>query len=398
MATYTPNYNLSKPESTDTQASLVSAYRDNMDIIDKQMGNKNIAEEYDNTQTYAVDDYVIYDGDLYKCTTVVSSAEDFDPAKWTQTLVVDEMGSGGGDVVDVEVNGISVVDAGTKIAEITSYEEVTIAEYESIPVAERESNGIAYFIKDLNNSNVEGYPPLIYSDEEREIGVWRDGKPLYQKTIEFGALPNNATKNVAHGISNLENIVNIISVARNTTSNNIIHIPHVHRSTVANQIQVSCDTTNVTVITATNSTQFDWCYFTLQYTKTTDTAGSGSWTPMGTQTHHYSTDEQVVGTWIDGKPLYERILSLTFTAVTSSTYTFSTEALDHPKICSIEKIFSEKFGTLNFASYGNQLTAFDFYIEMTSGSDFGKLAGWTRRSDMVGFPIYAVCQYTKTTD
>ena len=38
MATYTPNYNLSKPESTDTQASLVSAYRNNMDIIDQNMG------------------------------------------------------------------------------------------------------------------------------------------------------------------------------------------------------------------------------------------------------------------------------------------------------------------------------------------------------------------------
>ena len=96
MATYTSNYNLSKPENTDTNASFISDYRGNMDIIDKQMGNKNIAEEYDNTQTYAVDDYVIYDGDLYKCTTAVTSAEDFDPTKWTQTVASDEFGSGGG--------------------------------------------------------------------------------------------------------------------------------------------------------------------------------------------------------------------------------------------------------------------------------------------------------------
>ena len=34
MATYTPNYNLSKPENTDTQSDFISAYCDNMDILD----------------------------------------------------------------------------------------------------------------------------------------------------------------------------------------------------------------------------------------------------------------------------------------------------------------------------------------------------------------------------
>ena len=29
--------------------------------------------------------------------------------------------------------------------------------------------------------------PVIYSTEEREIGVWTDGKPLYQKTWVFAS-------------------------------------------------------------------------------------------------------------------------------------------------------------------------------------------------------------------
>ena len=29
--------------------------------------------------------------------------------------------------------------------------------------------------------------------------------------------------------------------------------------------------------------------------------------------HNYSTNEQVVGTWIDGKPLYEKTLAITVT-------------------------------------------------------------------------------------
>ena len=41
---------------------------------------------------------------------------------------------------------------------------------------------------------------------------------------------------------------------------------------------------------------------TCQY-RTTDQGGGG-----GGSTHTYSTTEQVVGTWIDGKPVYERVI------------------------------------------------------------------------------------------
>jgi len=30
----------------------------------------------------------------------------------------------------------------------------------------------------------------IYTTTERRIGTWIDGKPLYSKVINFGALPN----------------------------------------------------------------------------------------------------------------------------------------------------------------------------------------------------------------
>ena len=39
MATYTPNYNLSKPESTDTQSDYITAYCGNLDIIDQHMND-----------------------------------------------------------------------------------------------------------------------------------------------------------------------------------------------------------------------------------------------------------------------------------------------------------------------------------------------------------------------
>ena len=46
-------------------------------------------------------------------------------------------------------------------------------------------------------------------------------------------------------------------------------------------------------------------WVTRKYTKTTDTPGSGTWTPSGAPAVHYSTEEQVVGTWVDGKTVYQ---------------------------------------------------------------------------------------------
>ena len=49
-----------------------------------------------------------------------------------------------------------------------------------------------------------------YSTSEVDTGfTWIDGKHIYKKTINFGTLPNNTTKNVAHSITNLEYVVRI---------------------------------------------------------------------------------------------------------------------------------------------------------------------------------------------
>ena len=46
-----------------------------------------ISDEYDNTATYAVGDYCIYNNTLYRCTTAILAAEDFTPAHWTETSI-----------------------------------------------------------------------------------------------------------------------------------------------------------------------------------------------------------------------------------------------------------------------------------------------------------------------
>ena len=72
------------------ESRIASAFSDDADAIEDASG-KNIAEEYDDTSTYAVEDYCVHEGILYKCTTSIQTAEAWTPAHWTRCLITDEM-------------------------------------------------------------------------------------------------------------------------------------------------------------------------------------------------------------------------------------------------------------------------------------------------------------------
>lgn len=48
-------------------------------------------DEYDNTYTYSIGDYTIYNNTLYRCTTEISEAEEFNDNHWTQIKILDEI-------------------------------------------------------------------------------------------------------------------------------------------------------------------------------------------------------------------------------------------------------------------------------------------------------------------
>jgi len=53
--------------------------------IDNLSGS--IADRYSNQSTYSVGAYVTYNSGLYRCTTAVTSPEEFDPTKWASERV-----------------------------------------------------------------------------------------------------------------------------------------------------------------------------------------------------------------------------------------------------------------------------------------------------------------------
>ncbi len=174
----------------------------------------------------------------------------------------------------------------------------------------------------ISATAAEYYLPLIYSTDEREVGVWTDGKPLYQKTFVVDN-PQAGDQTYSLGISNLEKVVeqfgtwtrrwdvygSIHSWTYNINSENEIMPSFQPQFQVLARVR---DTDGVFYTyyptTGAYSQAVSQIRLTIQYTKTTDTAGSGIWTPSGVPAVHYSTDEQVVGTWIDGSTLYERTI------------------------------------------------------------------------------------------
>lgn len=109
--------------------------------------------------------------------------------------------------------------------------------------------------------------PGSYSTAEQKTPfTWIDGKPIYKKTINIGALPNATSKNVLHGISTLGIMVDMRGVA--FYSNGIsLPLPFVAISQAS--ISLNATSTDV-VITTANDRSTASGYVTLYYTKTTD--------------------------------------------------------------------------------------------------------------------------------
>jgi hypothetical protein len=236
------------------------------------------------------------------------------------------------------------------------------------------------------------YLPSIYSDEEREVGVWRDGKPLYQRTFDFGSISGSSSKKKDLTSLNIDYIASFIGTGKND-HNEIFSIPFAH-TTSPSQEQAFCrynDDKSLGVYTGSNVI-FTSCFISLQYTKTTDVAGSGTWNSQGGIAHHYSTSEKVIGTWIDGKPIYEK----TFTNVTGMGGTQLLTNVD-----TVVDFRVSAHGTGGNSAYhciGDGFTINSSKIFMLTNGVL-TYGSWTSSDGEIEKDAdFIVVQYTKTTD
>ena len=208
---------------------------------------------------------------------------------------------------------------------------MTLAEFEQLTEAEK-----AGFINvaDETSGSDDKFQPVIYSEEEREIGVWTDGKPLYQKTYEIDVSTLVAVSDwtTIDSTINGETMAGMEISVKNKTDYSSRFIAF--RTDYVDPIP------RFTIIQGafkyfTDSSTFPYNNYvwtiTIRYTKSTDQAGSGQWTPQGVPTVHYSENEQVIGTWIDGSTLYEKTID--FGALPNNT----TKSVNHG-IINLDKV------------------------------------------------------------
>lgn len=116
---------------------------------------------------------------------------------------------------------------------------------------------------------------MVYSTDEQVIGKWIDGKPLYQKTFNIDSLPSagDTAKIVNHNIANVEHIWVFEAMYENSSSY-FTNMANLSNNSWAGSWYTGVDKTKIQIVTGTDRSVYTYCYVTLRYTKTTDTAPS----------------------------------------------------------------------------------------------------------------------------
>lgn len=130
------------------------------------------------------------------------------------------------------------------------------------------------------NANYELFELLTAQQyfSTQPAGTINTPRYTFRKVIDFGALPNNATKSVAHGLV-LDDGVNpstwfFTKIQADAFDPAVgaelgISIPYydIVAGAVANPINIFVNQTNVVITTTSNRTNFTRCYVTLEYIK-----------------------------------------------------------------------------------------------------------------------------------
>ena len=337
MATYTPNLNLGKPEATDPFGNFRQLFNDNMDILDNGGGggSSSLAGLTDVNLTTPTDGQVLtYDnnnskwvnanpsggggGSFFGCaidennklfegtinnfnqSLSYTATEDGIALCWYKGSV--------GTWQFLVVNGVMLRLGGNGTDQPVSY-SVPIRKGDVVSARYQSGSESCYFwlsVYGIKQGTSGIFAPVIYSDTERKIGIWRDNKPLYQRILTLTqdtALVADTWVKTEFNKNTMETLVRVD--ASIGTSGAVIEA--LSGGFIDGKLALN-SARNVGLNVSDNAR------IIVQYTKTTDVAGSGDWNTDGVPTVHYDTSEKVIGTWYNGKPIYRKVLTPTVNA------------------------------------------------------------------------------------
>ncbi len=178
---------------------------------------------------------------------------------------------------------------------------------------------------DYSNTSPEA---MNFSTDEKVIGTWIDGKPLYQKVITNTTNADSSGTKVIGTISNIDTVFITEACVETNVINGIGRCwGNIDSNKSIGDLYVNPDNGQVIFYTI-NSTYFNKSIVViLRYTKTTDTA--------------VASGEKIVGQWIDGKPLYEKtFVNASLTSIPTDTW------VDYAELNNADELISFSFGRI----------------------------------------------------
>lgn len=110
--------------------------------------------------------------------------------------------------------------------------------------------------------------PVNYSTTEHVVGTWIDGKPIYEKTISLGSMPNTATVSKSISSTNINIIKSFLYTYRSSDGTFIIW-PDTSDNNFFARYVITDYGKNIKLTSNADRSAFNG-YLTIQYTKTTD--------------------------------------------------------------------------------------------------------------------------------
>lgn len=249
---------------------------------------------------------------------------------------------------------------------------------------------------------------LDYSTEEQLTGKrWIDGKPIYQKTIvedcEYTGTYNKIRYFYKTLISNVDSLIDSYGKIKFDNNNGIktCSFPIGDGNwngapSMSGYTLMDPETTDVKFYLVINIDNYTFTSFkliaTILYTKISDTELSPVSLPKIKSIHNYSTDEQVVGTWIDGKPIYEKVINSGYLA-NNNSITIDVSHLNINDVIQLKGIAftddKKQFRPITLGTSDSNAIRIDFTNNNV------RIITWSNWSS---YNSFVIIQYTKTTD
>ena len=229
----------------------------------------------------------------------------------------------------------------------------------------------------------------FYSNIERVVGCDTTGRPVYQKVVFADC--GNATNITMPIGSNIRFIMKVVAGIYNKSNMiEFYQLPWTNKGsafTNLESVRVECNNSNVMLNGFTTNWTGYGAFAIVQYSKTTDAANSFKYADE----NDYSTNETIVGSWIDGKPLYQKTIDC------GAFPNSSSKQVNH-NISNIDKIVCSKGDAFSSTSGDAVSTPYYDGTNLVRATVNKTRINLTSNFNASSYNCYFTMKYTKTTD